>query len=69
MRNIYILVLLTVMLLATPMTEEKALELFEAIKQSEYSRVVSQWDNDEDPIDSKDNAIRYPQDRVDGHQK
>ena len=57
------------MLLATPMTEEKALELFEAIKQSEYSRVVSQWDNDEDPIDNKDNAIRYPQDRVDGHQK
>ena len=67
MKKIYILVLLTVMLLATPMTEEKALELFEAIKQSEYSWVVSQWDNDEDPIDSKDNAIRYPQDRVDGH--
>ena len=83
MKKIYILVLLTVMLLATPMTEEKALELFEAIKQSEYSWVVSQWDNemkiktqsrssgrkslwddDQDPIDSKDNAIRYPQDRV-----
>jgi len=62
------------------MTEEKALELFNAIKQSEYSWVVSQWDNemkiktqtrssgrrslwedDEDPIDNKDNSAHYPQ--------
>ena len=32
--------------MATPLTEEKALELFNAIKQSEYSWVVSQWDNE-----------------------
>lgn len=80
MKKIYILISLTVMLMATaPMTEEKALELFEAIKQSEYSWVISQWDNemkiktqtrssgrkslwddDENPIDSKDNSAHYP---------
>ena len=32
--------------MATPLTEEKAIELFNAIKQSEYSWVVSQWDNE-----------------------
>ena len=71
------------MLLATPMTEEKALELFEAIKQSEYSAVIalwnnemkiktqsrssgrkSLWDDDEDPIDDKDNAAHYPVDKI-----
>ena len=85
MKTIYILVSLTVMLMAMPMTQEKALELFEAIKQSEYSWVVQQWDNemkiktqtrssarkslwddDEDPIDSKDNAALYPKDRPAG---
>ena len=69
--------------MATPFTEEKAMELFNAIKQSEYSWVVSQWDNemkiktqtrssgrkslwdeDEDPIDAKDNSALYP---VDDH--
>ncbi len=68
--------------MAMPMTEEKALELFDAIKQSEYSWVVAQWDNemkiktqtrssgrkslwddDEDPIDNKDNAAHYPKNR------
>lgn len=67
--------------MASPLTEEKALELFDAIKQSEYSWVVAQWDNemkiktqtrssgrkslwddDEDPIDAKDNAAHYPKD-------
>jgi hypothetical protein len=81
MKKLYILVLLTVMLMASPLTEEKALELFDAIKQSEYSWVVSQWDNemkiktqtrssgrkslwddDEDPLDNKDNAAHYPKD-------
>ena len=66
--------------MATPLTEEKALELFNAIKQSEYSWVVSQWDNemkikthsrsggrkslwdeDEDPIDNKDNSSYHNQ--------
>lgn len=46
MKKIYILVLLTIMLMASPLTEEKALELFDAIKQSEYSWVVAQWDNE-----------------------
>lgn len=83
MKKLYLLIALTVMLLATPMTEEKALELFEAIKQSEYSAVValwnnemkiktqsrssgrkSLWDDDEDPIDDKDNAAHYPVDRI-----
>ena len=67
--------------MAAPLTEEKALELFEAIKTSEYSQVVALWDNemkiksqsrssgrkslwddDEDPIDAKDNAAHYPKD-------
>ena len=83
MKKLYLLIALTVMLLATPMTEEKALELFEAIKQSEYSAVValwnnemkiktqsrssgrkSLWDDDEDPIDDKDNAAHYPVDKI-----
>ncbi len=46
MKKIYIFVALTVMLMAAPLTEEKALELFESIKQSEYSWVVAQWDNE-----------------------
>ncbi|CAA6813729.1 MAG: Unknown protein [uncultured Sulfurovum sp.] len=66
--------------MAVPLiSEEKALTLFESIKQSEYSWVVVQWDNemkiktqtrssgrkslwedDEDPIDAKDNSVRYP---------
>ena len=85
MKKIYVLVLLTVMLMASPLTEEKALELFDAIKQSEYSWVVQQWDNemkiktqtrssgrkslwddDEDPIDNKDNAAHYPKDHPAG---
>jgi hypothetical protein len=85
MKKLYILVLLTVMLMASPLTEEKALELFDAIKQSEYSWVVSQWDNemkiktqtrssgrkslwddDEDPLDDKDNAAHYPKDHPAG---
>jgi hypothetical protein len=83
MKKLYVLVLLTVMLMASPLTEEKALELFDAIKQSEYSWVVAQWDNemkiktqtrssgrkslwddDEDPIDAKDNASHYPVDKI-----
>ena len=79
MKKIYILILLTLMLVASPLSEEKVTELFNAIKQSEYSWVVAQWDNemkiktqtrssgrkslwdeDEDPIDAKDNAMHYP---------
>ena len=71
--------------MAAPLTEEKALELFESIKQSEYSWVVAQWDNemkiksqsrssgrkslwddDEDPIDEKDNSTYYPKDHPAG---
>ncbi|CAA6823673.1 MAG: Unknown protein [uncultured Sulfurovum sp.] len=32
--------------MAAPLTEEKALELFETIKNSEYSEVVALWDNE-----------------------
>lgn len=32
--------------MATPLTQEQAEELFDAIKQSEYSRVVLLWDNE-----------------------
>ena len=81
MKKLYLLIILTAVLLAAPLTEEKTLELFDAIKQSEYSWVVAQWDNeikiktksrssgrkslwddDEDPIDAKDNAAHYPKD-------
>jgi len=84
MKKIYLILLLTVILVASPLlTEERALELFNAIKQSEYSRVVALWDNemkiksqsrssgrkslweeDEDPIDSKDNATYYPREHI-----
>lgn len=80
MKKVYLLLLLTVIAFATPLlTEERALAFFEAIKQSEYSRVVALWDNemkiksqsrssgrkslwdeDEDPIDDKDNSTYYP---------
>ena len=79
MKKLYLLVALTLMLLAAPLSEEKALELFNAIKQSEYSWVVGQWNNemkiksqsrssgrkslwedDQDPIDDKDNSTYYP---------
>jgi hypothetical protein len=79
MKKFYLFVALTIMLMSAPLTEEKALELFDAIKQSEYSWVVAQWDNemkiksqsrssgrkslwddDQDPLDEKDNATYYP---------
>ena len=47
MKKIYLILLLTIMLVASPLlSEERALELFNAIKQSEYSRVVALWDNE-----------------------
>ncbi len=68
------------MMFASPLlTQERALALFNAIKQSEYSRVVALWDNemkiksqsrssgrkslwddDQDPIDDKDNSTYQP---------
>jgi len=86
MKKIYLILLLTVILVASPLlTEERALELFNAIKQSEYSRVVALWDNemkiksqsrssgrkslwdeDEDPINNKDNAAHYPREHPAG---
>jgi len=86
MKKIYLILLLTVILVASPLlTEERALELFNAIKQSEYSRVVALWDNemkiksqsrssgrkslwdeDEDPIDNKDNSAHYPREHPAG---
>ena len=80
MKKIYLILLLTVMMFAAPLlSEEKALALFESIKQSEYSWVVGQWNNemkiksqsrlsgrkslwdeDEDPINDKDNSSYYP---------
>ncbi|RUM69662.1 MAG: hypothetical protein DSZ07_04230 [Sulfurovum sp.] len=79
MKKIYLLLLLTVILVASPLlSKDRALELFNAIKQSEYSRVVALWDNemkiksqsrssgrkslwddDEDPINNKDNSAHY----------
>lgn len=46
MKKIYILLSLTLVLMAAPLTEEKALELFESIKSSEYSQVVALWDSE-----------------------
>ena len=47
MKKIYLLLLLTVILVASPLlSKDRALELFNAIKQSEYSRVVALWDNE-----------------------
>lgn len=44
MKKIYIIIGLTLLLLASPMGEERALALFNSIKQSEYNWVVEQWD-------------------------
>ncbi len=44
MKKLYLLIILTIIVMAAPITKEKALELFEKIKQSEYSWVVRQWD-------------------------
>ncbi len=80
MKKIYLIILLTVIVFASPLlSEEKAMALFESIKQSEYSWVVGQWNNemkiksqsrssgrkslwedDQDPIDDKDNSTYYP---------
>jgi len=47
MKKIYLILLLTIILYASPiLSEERALEIFNAIKQSEYSRVVALWDNE-----------------------
>ena len=43
MKKLYLFIILTIIVVATPLTEEKALELFEKIRQSEYSWVVQQW--------------------------
>jgi hypothetical protein len=84
MKKIYLILLLTVILAASPLlSEERALALFNAIKQSEYSRVIALWDNemkiksqsrssgrkslweeDEDPVDDKDNATYYPREHI-----
>jgi hypothetical protein len=44
MKKIYVILGLTLLLMAAPMGEERALALFNSIKQSEYSWVVEQWD-------------------------
>ena len=43
MKKLYLLIILTIIVVAAPITEEKALELFNKIKQSEYSWAVQQW--------------------------
>ncbi len=43
MKKIYIIIGLTLLLLASPMGEERALALFNSIKQSEYDWVVEKW--------------------------
>jgi len=72
MKKIYLILLLTIILYASPiLSEERALEIFNAIKQSEYSRVVALWDNEmkiktqshssgKNPIDNKDKSTYYP---------
>lgn len=84
MKKIYLIILLTVIVFASPLlSEEKAMALFESIKQSEYSWVVGQWNNemkiksqsrssgrkslwedDQDPIDDKDNSTYYPNEHI-----
>ncbi len=84
MKKIYLIILLTVIVFASPLlSEEKAMALFESIKQSEYSWVVGQWNNemkiksqsrssgrkslwedDQDPIDEKDNSTYYPNEHI-----
>lgn len=43
MKKLYLLIILTIIVVAAPITQEKALELFDKIKQSEYSWAVQQW--------------------------
>lgn len=46
MKKIYIILGTTLLLLASPMGEERALALFNGIKQSEYDWVIEQWDGE-----------------------
>ena len=84
MKKIYLIILLTVIVFASPLlSEERAMALFESIKQSEYSWVVGQWNNemkiksqsrssgrkslwedDQEPIDEKDNSTYYPNEQL-----
>jgi len=41
-----IFIVLTVGLMASPMSEDKALALFEEIKRTEYNWVLAQWKNE-----------------------
>lgn len=46
MKKIYLIIGATLLLAAAPLTEEEAQALFNAIKQSEYSAVITLWDNE-----------------------
>jgi len=46
MKKVYILILLTLILTARPLSEERVMELFEEIRQSEYLQVTAKWDNE-----------------------
>ena len=46
MKKTYVFIALTLGLMASPMSEEKALSLFTEIKQKEYNWVISQWEKE-----------------------
>lgn len=46
MKKIYILFVLSVGLMASPMPEQQALDLFASIKKGEYDWVLAQWRNE-----------------------
>lgn len=43
MKKIYILIILTIGLMASPMPQDEALSLFKEIKDKEYNWVLAQW--------------------------
>ena len=46
MKKIYILIILTIGLMAAPMSEKEALSLFTDIKDKDYSWVLTQWEKE-----------------------
>ncbi len=46
MKKIYILLIITIALMASPMPEDKALSLFASIKKSEYNWVLDKWEKE-----------------------
>ncbi|NKQ41456.1 MAG: hypothetical protein HF962_07795 [Sulfurovum sp.] len=73
-KQLFILISLTIITIAAPMPEAKALSLFAKIKKSEYNWVLAQWENEmrikvrsrsssRRPVWAKKDQWKYPFDK------